>query len=246
MQFVAPYHVVNVDLAAHLHADHLRDLRASGLHDEIIRAAGVYSIAPRDMVHFFSRGVPAKIETATCFPYQGGEFARIKLFPSLGKMKYAQPPGTSARLYMPFTITNAAIYVCEGEKKALAAYQAGFNAVGIGGLWNFLSNGEPIDDLNLIRWDDREVTIIPDSDIFQRADLMRAVYALGCELRGRGASVCVAQIPQASDVKVGLDDFIVGGGKVDGLEVFSLGHRIFKSIEYWHGRWKFKKALEAA
>ena len=29
------------------------------------------------------------------------------------------------------------------------------------------------------------------------------------------------------------------------LEVFSLGHRIFKSVTYWYGSWKFKKALAA-
>jgi len=29
------------------------------------------------------------------------------------------------------------------------------------------------------------------------------------------------------------------------LEVFPLGHRIFKSVEYWHRRWKMKAALAA-
>ena len=52
--------------------------------------------------------------------------------------------------------------------------------------------GEPIDDLKLIEWDGRDVVIIPDSDVFQRQDLLRAVYALGRELRERGASVSVA------------------------------------------------------
>jgi putative DNA primase/helicase len=248
MQYIAPYSLVSTggNLALHLHADHLADLRASGLNDETIRAAGVYSISPRDMSHFFSRGVPAEIETALCFPYQGGEFARIKLFPSLGKMKYAQPPNTGARLYAPFTVKPRDIAVTEGEKKTLAAYEAGFNAVGVGGVWNWLSNGEPIDDLNLIRWDGREVTIISDSDVFQRADLLRAIYALGRELRGQGAEVLVAQIPPAGDVKLGLDDFIVAGGEVNRLEVFSLGHRIFKGCEYWHSRWKFQAVLKAA
>ena len=36
------------------------------------------------------------------------------------------------------------------------------------------------------------------------------------------------------------------GGAVEQLEVFSLGHRIFKSAAFWHSRWKFQKALEAA
>src|SRR6185503_20647946 len=108
-------------LALHLHADNLTDLRASGLTDETIRAAGVYSLRPCDFVHFFNlrRGVPKELETALCFPYQGGEFARIKLFPPLGKMRYAQPAKTSARLYVPVPVRPGDIVVCEGEKKTL-------------------------------------------------------------------------------------------------------------------------------
>lgn len=151
MQFTAPYSLIggSANLALHLHADHLVDLRASGLSDETIRAACVYSLRPRDIALFFNlrRGVPAEIETALCFPYQGGEFARIKLFPALGKMKYAQPPKTGARLYLPLKVTDSPLYLCEGEKKTLAAHQAGMNAAGIGGLWNWLTNGEPIADL---------------------------------------------------------------------------------------------------
>lgn len=247
MHYVAPYSVVSsTDLARHLDADHLRDLRASGLTDETIRAAGVYSLRPCDIERFFKWRTPAEIESALCFPYRGRAFARIKLFPALGKMKYSQPSGTSARLYMPFPIDEGAIYVCEGEKKTLAAYQHGLNAVGIGGVWNWLSNGEPIDDLSLIEWDGRDVTIIPDSDVFERVDLLRAIYALGRELRALGSSVLVAQIPQSGAKKIGLDDYLVDGGYVDRLDVFSLNHRIFKSAGFWHSRWKLKKALAAA
>jgi Domain of unknown function (DUF3854) len=255
MQYVAPYSLIgNSNFALHLHPDHLVDLRASGLNDETIRQSGVYSLRPKDFTLFFNaRKNLSRLETALCFPYQGGEFARIKLFPfpsildSRGKpMKYSQPPETGARLYMPFTVKPGDILVTEGEKKTLAAHQAGFNAVGIGGVWNWLSGGEPIEDLELIDWTDREVTIIPDSDVFARVDLLRAIYALGRELRALGANVLIAQIPQVGAAKVGFDDFLVSGSMVDQLEVFSLGHRIFKNMEFWHGRWKFRHALEAA
>jgi len=249
MQFSAPYILVgdSANLALHLHPDHLADLRMSGLSDETIRAAGVYSLRPRDIALFFNlrRGVPVEIETALCFPYQGGEFARIKLFPTLGKMKYAQPPKTGARLYLPLPIADGPIVVTEGEKKCLAAHQAGMDAVGIGGLWNWLTNGEPIADLNLIEWSGREVVIIPDSDVFQRQDLLRAVYALGRELRERGASVSIAEIPQPGQKKVGLDDYLVAGGRVDDLETFTLGGQAFRSASFWYGRWKMKTAAFA-
>src|SRR5215471_5856324 len=215
MQFIAAYRLIgSSNLSLHFHPDHLADLRASGLSDETIRQAGVYSIRPRDIALFFSarKGVPPSIETALCFPYLGGEFARIKLFPTFGKMKYAQPPKTGAHIYLPLKVTDGPLYVCEGEKKTLAAYQAGMNAAGIGGLWNWLTDGEPIDDLKLIEWDGRDVVIIPDSDVFGRQDLLRAVYAFGRELRQRGALVSVAQIPQLGQKKIGLDDYLVAKG----------------------------------
>jgi len=248
VQFIAPYRLIgSTNLAVHFHPDHIADLRASGLTDDTILAAGVYSLRPRDLAQFFNlrQGVPEKIESALCFSYQGGTFARIKLFPALGKMKYAQPLKTSARLYMPFAVSDRAVYICEGEKKTLAAHQAGLNAVGIGGVWSWLNNGQPIDDLNLIEWDGRDVTVIPDSDVFRRIDLLRAIYALGSELRGLGGNVYVAQIPQPGAAKVGLDDFLVAGGQVTELDVFSLSHGMFRSAAWWHGRWKFKKALAA-
>ncbi len=249
MQFQAPYSLVPFgELALRFHPDHLADLRASGLSDDTIRAAGVYSIRPRDIALFFNlrRGVPSEIESALCFPYQGSDFARLKLFPPVGKMKYSQPPKTGARLYMPFKIGDGPLYVCEGEKKTLAAYQAGLNAGGIGGVWNWLSAGQPIDDLRLIDWDGREVTLIPDSDVFNRPDLLRAVYALGRELQSQSARVYVAQIPQTGSAKVGFDDYLVSGGKVNTLEVFSLSHSIFRRLSFWHSEWKFKRALREA
>jgi hypothetical protein len=234
------------NLAVRFHPDHLADLRKSGLFDETIKAAGVYSLPPAHISRFFSqhRGVPEEIQSALSFPYQGGEFSRIKLFPALGKMKYSQPPGTGARLYTPFAVSAGPLCVCEGEKKTLAAYQAGLNAVGIGGVWTWLSKGEAIADLQGVDWKGREVTIIPDSDVFGRPDLLRAIYALGRELGGLGANIYVAQIPQWSDTKVGLDDFLVAGGTFDRLEVFALSHRIFKGCRYWHGQWKLKRALK--
>lgn len=248
MIFVPPYSIVNLGgLDLHFHPAHLADLRASGLSDTTIRSAGVYSLRPADIRYFFSapKGVPAAIETALCFPYQGGTFARIKLFPSLGRWKYSQRPGTSVRLYMPFPVHDGLLYVCEGEKKTLAAHQAGLNAVGIGGVWSWLSKGTPIDDLSLIDWQERHAVIVPDSDVFERPDLMRAIYALGRELRNQGAAVRVTRIPH-SQVKVGLDDYLRAGGDVEELETFGLDQRLFQSCRYWYGQWRLKATLEAA
>jgi hypothetical protein len=246
MIFVPPYRIVSGDIKSHLHFEHLADLRASGLTDATIKDAGVYSLSPNWIERFFRGSVPADVQSALCFPYQGGEFARIKLFPSLDKMKYAQPPKTGARLYAPFHVNDEPVLLCEGEKKTLAAYQAGFNAVGIGGVWNWLSHGEPIDDLKAIDWDGRECTIIPDSDVFHRVDLLRAIYALGRVIRGLGASVYLTELPDRGSSKTGLDDFLVAAGDLRSLETFGLDHRRFKNVKFWHQDWKLKKSLRAA
>jgi hypothetical protein len=244
--FVPPYRIVSGDIKSHLHPDHLQDLRSSNLTDPTILSAGVYSLSPNWIEKFFRGSAPAEIQGALCFPYRGGDFARIKLFPSLGKMKYAQPPDTSARLYQPFEIGPGEIVICEGEKKTLAAHQIGLNAVGVGGVWSWLRRGDPIGDLKSIDWDDRECTIIPDSDVFRRNDLLRAIYALGRELRGLGASVYLSELPEKGSSKTGLDDFLVAGGNINSLETFRLDHRRFKGLEFWHQDWKLKKSLRAA
>jgi putative DNA primase/helicase len=249
--FAAPYSfIASTNLGLHIHPEHLADLRASGLSDNTIRAAGVYSLAPTNFQQFFSgkRGVPSQIETALCFPYQGGHFARIKLFPSLGKMKYAQPPKTGAHLYRPFVIGNGPVYVCEGEKKTLAARQAGLNAVGIGGVWNWLQRGtaDPINDFKLVDWERLDVVLVPDSDVWARRNLMNAIYALGREIQSLGAYVEVAQIPQNGEKKVGLDDYLFNGGAVNALETYRLSASRFKSFSAWHSKWLVNKVLNAA
>ena len=248
MQFLAGYKIVATDnFANHFHPEHLADLRKSGLTDETIQMAGVYSIAPGDINRFF-RQAPDEVESALCFPYQGGSFARIKLFPALGKMKYSQPPRTGARLYVPHPVTDhGPLWVVEGEKKTLAAIQIGEPAVGIGGVWNWLSDGEPIADIQLVDWSGREVTIVPDSDVFRRTDLLRAIYALGREIQALGAEVLVAQIPQDDDsAKVGLDDFLVAGGDTSEIRSVSLGSRELSRLSPWYSQWKIKKAMKAS
>ena len=106
-----------------------------------------------------------------------------------------------------------------------------------------MSHGRPIDDLELIDWD-RDVVIVPDSDVFERSDLLRAIYALGRELRERGAVVTVAVIPQ-EEKKVGLDDYLFSGGVVDDLDTVGLGSRVWRGAQSWFGPWKLK-SLEAA
>jgi hypothetical protein len=109
------------------------------------------------------------------------------------------------------------IYV-EGIKKALsiisAARRAGVEVLvaAISGVWNFLSDGEPISDLLEIPVEGREVGIVFDSDFLTNPGVQGAGMRLAETEAGRGAVVRLAYLPDAPDgSKVGADDYLVSG-----------------------------------
>jgi len=58
--------------------------------------------------------------------------------------------------------------------------------------------------------------------------------------------VSVVQIPQPGQTKIGLDDYLAAGGRVEDLETFTLGGQTFRSASFWYGQWKMKAAALAA
>src|SRR5262249_38748241 len=171
--------------------------------------------------HHLPASVSAKITSCYLLPYPKGDgFHRVRLFPPVPtangrSMRYCQPSGSAPRLYLPTRALAALadptvpLWWTEGEKKALAGDQAGLACVGLGGLWNWLSAGQPIPDLDRIAHVGRTEILPPASDVWVRPDLLRAVYALGRELEGRGARVTVLKIPAGADsAKWGLDDYL--------------------------------------
>jgi Domain of unknown function (DUF3854) len=128
--------------APHLHPLHLADLKSSGLSDETIQAMGVKSMKPGDISKLASGGLP-RVDSVLEFPYPSLSFSRYKLFPPVGTLKYFQLKGSSCHLYVLSPVaeklTNILepLFIVEGEKKTAAAVQAGLNAIGIGGVWNW-------------------------------------------------------------------------------------------------------------
>ncbi len=65
-----------------LHPNHLNDLKKSGLSDETIREAGIYSVRPMDINKKLGFNDP-QIRSVMAFPYPGGDgFERFKIFKS--------------------------------------------------------------------------------------------------------------------------------------------------------------------
>ena len=184
--------------------DHVADLKKSGLSDETIKAAGIYTVPPYNIDKIVGN---RPINSLLAFPYPGTDFIRYKFFPSLTDQdghvqKYHQAKGTPPRLYVPpgFQCWQATWRVTEGEKKALAGTQRGLNVIGLGGIWNYAvkdENGQPdlIDDLKGIPWDKKLVEIIPDGDFKSKEQVAHAVYRLAAMLEDLGATVSIVVLP---------------------------------------------------
>lgn len=83
-----------------LHPDHLANLQKSGLSDETIQSAGIYSLRPCDINKKLGFN-DSRIESVMAFPYPGGDgFEIYKIFPPRDGLKYVQSKGSPNRLYI--------------------------------------------------------------------------------------------------------------------------------------------------
>ena len=211
---------------------HLIELRKSGLTDETIRAAGIRSEtsvatvkALLDTKQFSQRCLPAIV-----FPFTDAEgrngYCRLRVdHPRTigGKSaKYESPRGQPNQIYLPPGVpdvlpTNQELLVTEGEKKALAATQAGFPCIGLVGVFGWKQGKKEtlLPAMERIPWKGRAGYIVFDSDIATKPEVQDAECRLAAHLAARGATVKVVRLPQGEPgadgkpVKVGLDDFLV-------------------------------------
>jgi hypothetical protein len=108
----------------------------------------------------------------------------------------------------------------EGIKKADALTSQGMLAVTITGVWNWLSDGQPIPDMLEIPVEGRRVNICFDSDQLYNVNVQEAAKRLAEYLVSRGAEVWITYLPNKPDgSKMGADDFLVGGGTVSELRM---------------------------
>jgi putative DNA primase/helicase len=203
-------------------------------------------------------GLPG-VESVLEFPYDD-KFSRYKLFPPLkranGKeQKYLQPAGTGCHLYTLDLIRpilgdpTVPLHVFEGEKKTALGVQCRKMAIGVSGVWSWVSSetGNGIADLDGIAWPDRKVEVVFDSDVWTRPDLQQALYAFMKELSGRGADVSAVVIPGKGDDKIGFDDYVVANSieAFDKLTRVNLKHAaLSRHSEWWKG-WKAKRQKDA-
>ncbi len=222
---------------------HIDKLKLSGLSDETIRLAGVYSETDPDRVSkLLAWEFPAKaLGPCLVFPFVDtkGEpttYSRVRPDkPRLvnGKLaKYESPVGRPNEVYLPAlarsVMADATIPLLftEGEKKSLAADQAGFACIGCVGVWGWQEKREKDDDPRKLHPDiaafnlkGRLVYIVFDSDALFKYEIRVAEWEFARVLTEAGANVKIVRLPTAKlgGPKVGLDDYLLAHGK-DGLQ----------------------------
>jgi hypothetical protein len=194
---------------------HIKALRESGLSDETIQSARVYSATSKQVHRLL--GWPAG--TGLVFDYGDGYF-RVKLdTPQPDRKQYRAPADTYSRLYVPGMLDASmlqdptkVLIITEGEKKALRAVQDGLPCVSFPGVWSWSYEHKPSPALDRVAWQGRMVVLIFDADSAWNEQVMNAETRLIHELRERSAWVFVVRLPARTGDKVGLDDFLLCHG----------------------------------
>ncbi len=247
--------VSNVATGDMLLPQHVDDLQRSGLSDATIRSAGFYSETNSrhvaDILHW-QRGA-ARLGPCLVIPYllatgAPSGFARVK--PDCPRQnrekpgrvtKYESPKGQPNRPYftpgmirtlrqIPLSGDREFVVATEGEKKSLAADQAGFPAIGLTGQWGWqkarkkdaedrkTGPRELLDELAAIIWTRFRVGIIHDTDPRRNPDVHHGFCEFARVLHEHGAHVSFIPLPLGArgadglPGKVGVDDFIVSQG----------------------------------
>ena len=225
---------MNATITTELLPHHRRELcEGSGLTEETILKAGIRSETNPVTIGILLGWpkIPKRMGSGIVFRFRdaAGElngYARFKPDSPRkdrdGKpIKYESPRGMPNRVYIPpGTVAALAdptiqLLVTEGEKKSLAADQAGFPSLGLTGVfaWKIKNSERLLPDLELVEWKGRPVKIAFDSDAAEKENVADAECRLAAQLANRGAVVRVVRFPTGPNgEKVGLDDFLVAHG----------------------------------
>ncbi len=222
-----------VQLLAH----HVDQLRASGLTDGVVEAAGIYTVVdPVDAGALLGWSGPGPAP-ALAFPYfdRVGNVVTTVLRPDEPRVradgrapKYEWPVGTEPHIYFPprplvepaaWTDASRPLIFTEGIKKALAAVQAGHETISGQGttIWHDTAFRKERgawrlhQDLRGVPVVGRAVFVAFDGgDTTHNPSVVAAEARLARMLLDAGARVRLVRVPSADGRKVGLDDFLAG------------------------------------
>jgi hypothetical protein len=204
---------------------HLEALHASAITDDTIALRGYWSARKavelerlgyrRNTVSLPALVLPTRDVRGEIIGYQ----VRPDVAPVIGGRiaKYLSPPGAEIRLDIPPACRTligspvTALWVVEGTKKGDSLASHGLTVVAVMGVQMFRT-----DDWDQVPLDGRRVFVAYDSDVMVKPAVDAALRALRDYLAARGAELAFCYLP-TDNGKVGVDDFLANGGKVEDL-----------------------------
>ena len=113
------------------------------------------------------------------------------------------------------------LWIVEGVKKGDSLVSRDQCAVALQGVWCWQKDGVPLPEWEDIKLWGRPVCVVFDSDVMTNSKVQAALEGLVSFLRGRGARVQVAYLPdKPNGAKQGVDDFLASGREVVDLKPF--------------------------
>jgi hypothetical protein len=216
--------------------DHLQELEGgSGISAEVIASRGYRSVT--DLKAYSDLGLSGlpRLAPGLLIPLIGfgKDAAPYQYKPDQprqrddGKaIKYESPAGFRVGLDLHAFKRNPSwadaidvpLWITEGAKKVDSGLSRGLCVIGVQGVWLWQKGKVASAEWGSFRLTGREVRIVFDSDAASNPQVRQAEEALGRFLADQGAKVKIVRLPGGANGKVGLDDYFVNGGTVEGLE----------------------------
>ena len=211
-------------------------LEESAISPAVVADRGYFTAKTKAELSKLGFSKPQRREPALVIPMYSpaGELVTHQIRPDApredgdGKaIKYETPAGYPIRLDVHpsqserVKDTSVPLWITEGVKKADSLVSQGQCVVALQGVWCWQKDGVPLRDWEDVRLWGRPVGVIFDSDVTTNPKVQAALEGLVGFLRGRGARVTIAYLPDAADGgKQGVDDFLASGKQISNLERF--------------------------
>src|SRR5215217_605239 len=210
-------------------------LEESGLSPEVIVERGYYTAKSKEELRKLGFSPFQQRAPALVVPMYSpsGELSTHQIRPDTprekdGKaVKYETPAKSPLRLDVhPIQAESVKdpsvpLWIVEGVKKGDSLVSRGRCAVALQGVWCWQKGGVPLPEWEEIRLWGRPVCVVFDSDVVTNPKVQAALEGLVNFLKGRGARVQVAYLPdKPTGAKQGVDDFLASGREVVDLKPF--------------------------
>jgi hypothetical protein len=142
----------------------------------------------------------------------------VKYVTAMRGMVADVPPAVRPRIGDP----SSPLWITEGIRKVDSAITAGIDCIGVLGVWNWRGGNSKGGTTALGAWEHialngRDVYLCFDSDVMVKDSVRSALARFTGFLEYRKAVVRLVMLPDLSDGKTGLDDFLAAGGDIDAL-----------------------------